>query len=310
MALHEKVIAYLASRRSRLHHFLWHQIRDTWEWSSTTDEQRSDIEKCGWAPNGRASQDRNRRWRHDNGAGEDFLFMHRQMIAVVRKITEDNDGDMDSVTGWGGVPSPANTTYPVSQAWDVYGAAGFNRFMRAVKADDYYYLLMREWERKFTDRVYLRGLHLGELGSRIESTIHNMMHMRWCDRPWDPRTGKQEASIGRPDTEIDAKWDDARYDWLGDTYSSHVNATFWKLHGWVDERMNDWYAANQDTGQVHEINLRGVRWFTGPLVKVTDPWSGGMDFGTGEHGIHHVKEMENVAKIILGLASHYHFYDD
>ena len=239
--------------------------------------------------------------------------MHRQMIQKVRAITEENGGkphEVESVNGWLRVPNPAVPEFPVPGPWDVYGSPRFTRFIHAVKADSYYYEVMREWERQFTDKVYMRGMPLGEFGSRMESTIHNMMHMRWCDRPWDARTGKQEPALGRPDRDIDKRWDDARYNWLGDTYSSHVYPVFWKLHGWIDDRIEDWFDANKDSSKLEQIELRGVKWFKGDLIQVADPWSGGMDFGmNGDHS-HHVNEMEKVAKIILGIEILYTFYQD
>jgi hypothetical protein len=61
---------------------------------------------------------------------------------------------------------------------------------------------------------------------------------------------------GRPDSDptdpdsINPSWDDVSYDWLADTYSSHVNDTFWKLHGWVDECIDSWVQANGITGDI------------------------------------------------------------
>ncbi len=31
---------------------------------------------------------------------------------------------------------------------------------------------------------------------------------------------------------------------MGDTYSSHLNPIFWKLHGWVGDRIEDWCVAH------------------------------------------------------------------
>ena len=38
------------------------------------------------------------------------------------------------------------------------------------------------------------------------------------------------------------------YDYLADTYASHVNHIFWKLHGWIDERIRDWIKTHEITG--------------------------------------------------------------
>jgi hypothetical protein len=40
-------------------------------------------------------------------------------------------------------------------------------------------------------------------------------------------------------------FDGARFNWLGNPYSSHVNPTFWKLHGWIDDVLvPNWLHAN------------------------------------------------------------------
>jgi hypothetical protein len=78
------------------------------------------------------------------------------------------------------------------------------------------------------------------LGSLIERTIHAGMHTRWSAAPGGlrPDPGPAEGHT------IDPRWDDPRYDFLGDTYASHVNAAFWSLHGWIDDRVEDWKVAN------------------------------------------------------------------
>ena len=308
MSLHPQVINFISSRKVRLHHYLWHQIRDTWN-SGINSEQKKQIDQCGWAPK-RAPINSSGRWNHTNGAGEDFLFMHRQMIENVKEIQSNNCGDLSAIAGWSRIPSPSSQEFPVPSAWETYGTEGFNRFIRAVKTDEYYYCVMREWERTYTDETWLRGKALGEIGSKIESTIHNMMHMRWCNRPWDPRSGKREKSTGQPDFDLTPKWDVPEADWLGHTYSSHVNSVFWKLHGWVDDRIEDWYEANKDSSNLKKVSVRGVDWYAGDLVLADDPWSGGMDFGHS-HGSddNMVKHMEKVTNILNGKTKPYQFYE-
>jgi hypothetical protein len=66
------------------------------------------------------------------------------------------------------------------------------------------------------------------------------MHNRWAASPagFRPDPGPAQGHT------IDPLWDDPRYDHLADTYSSHVNPVFWSLHGWVDDRIEDWKTAN------------------------------------------------------------------
>ena len=92
----------------------------------------------------------------------------------------------------------------------------------------------------FTDHGYLRGISLGELGTLMEMTIHASMHLRWASPP----AGRRPEPGPTQGHTIDAIWDDPRYDFLGDTYSSHVHPVFWSLHGWIDDRIEDWKIAN------------------------------------------------------------------
>jgi hypothetical protein len=102
------------------------------------------------------------------------------------------------------------------------------------------------------------------------------MHMRWSAIPHDPETGVPVPS-GRPDGETDGKWLSPDYDFLGEFFSSHVNPVFWRLHGWVDDRINNWFEAHRraDPDAVKETDLVGVKWFaTGDWVACDNPWSG------------------------------------
>jgi hypothetical protein len=83
---------------------------------------------------------------------------------------------------------------------------------------------------RFENDAWLRTVSLDQLGSEIENGIHNWMHMHWAAAPWSG---------------AEATPDDPRNDYLGSTYSSHVNKVFWKLHGWIDARIDQWAHANQ-----------------------------------------------------------------
>jgi hypothetical protein len=127
-------------------------------------------------------------------------------------------------------------------------------------------------------------LSLGALGNLLEFTIHNQMHMRWATVPRDPVTG---TVGGRPAFDVQVKWDDPRYDWLGDFYSSHVNPVFWKLHGWVDDRIEDWFRAHEAAhpGVVRRRTYEGVEWFeAGEWVATDSPFD---QPGWWDHGDHH-----------------------
>jgi hypothetical protein len=115
-------------------------------------------------------------------------------------------------------------------------------------------------ERQFKSQSYLGALSLGALGNLLEFIIHNQMHMRWSSISRDPKTGDPAT---RPDFDFDEKWDDPKYDYLGEFYSSHINPVFWRLHGWVDDRIEDWFSAHEaaQPGEAQRREYQGVSWF-------------------------------------------------
>ncbi|MFJ1967181.1 hypothetical protein ACIO93_00755 [Streptomyces sp. NPDC087903] len=255
-AFPKPVIDAMADRAMRLHHMLWHTARDSW--AALTPEQQEVFHHHGWEPprpsltapdplTGRRSVELG------NGSGEDFLFMHRQMIAAVDEIlAEVGDPQHARVEGWPTVPPPEDTTYPVPPPFDISDDLETAEAIRSAKTPESFDRI-RAWEAEFTEPANLRQMTLGRLGARIEFGIHNRMHLRWAARMSGYRPGGDAFSVA-------SRWDDADYDWLADTYSAHVNPIFWKLHGWVDARIDDWMAANELTGP--------VPWSFDP------PWSG------------------------------------
>jgi hypothetical protein len=234
----------MASREHRLHHWLWHEVRNNW--LLYPEEVQQQIRDLGWEPP-RPALDARRRPILDNDAGEDFLYMHRQMLVDVSRIlARVKDPDYPRVLVWTVPPAPGDPQFPVPPAWfDPSGNDAFDRRsmfenLQRVKSDAFYVKRMLVWHRMFTDPAYLRGISLGKLGSLIEATIHAGMHVRWSSTPGGirPDPGPAEGHT------IDERWDDPRYDYLGDTYSSHVHPVFWSLHGWVDDRIEDWKLAN------------------------------------------------------------------
>jgi hypothetical protein len=303
-----QVIELMAARRARQHHLLWHEVRNMW--LSYDDATRTQLVDLGWEPPRPARQGPpTRAVILDNHSGEDFLFMHRQMIAAVNEVlTEVGDPDYPRIEAWPQVPPPGDPDYPVPPAWKT-GNPALDGFLQETKSDDFFEQL-RLWEGQYRDADRLRGWSLGELGARIEFTIHNRMHMRWCaESPIRP-----DVDSSQPDT-IPTRWDDPSYRWLGDTYSSHVNSTFWKLHGWVDERIDDWMQAHDLTGS--------VPWKTG------SPWVGDMPHGhepndphllmaperaqregLGREELHrHTHKMDLATSAVLGSGRFHHFYD-
>lgn len=145
-----------------------------------------------------------------NDSGEDFLYMHRVMIANVNeKLAEVGDPTHPKVVGWQNVPTSIDAEFPVPPAWDT-GDAGLNNTLNVVKSDQFYRAQVKPREDQFRDPGYLRTISLGELGARIEFTVHNWMHMRCCSQVPAIRPDPDQFS-----TNIDPKWDSPAYDCLG-----------------------------------------------------------------------------------------------
>jgi hypothetical protein len=200
-------------------------------------------------------------------------------------LSEIGDPSYPTVEGWTRVPNPNDLDYPVPPIWD-----SAQPFIKPTKTDNFYSDTMVRLESDFTNPVSLSQLTLGQLGSRLEYTIHNAMHLRWASDP-----GEERPFVYPSDADtIDTKWDNPSYDYLADPYSSHVNYIFWKLHGWIDDRINDWMRSRNITGEV--------------------PWSVEWDMNImPQHGLIHephlmakmddgtnniINRMEEVAKIV------------
>ncbi|GCB52734.1 DUF4779 domain-containing protein [Streptomyces sp. NL15-2K] len=310
-----EMLEMVGSRHHRLHHAIWHGLRDNWvnpsEGADISESDKVEITKLGWAPphpNQFPTRGTVDLREPDNGAGEDFLYMHRQMIQEVRKLLSEHGLPM--IQAWTSIPSPKRQSrnrdgFSVPPAWDQgNGDAGF-KGLAIIKSDEYWQSRMTFLERQFKDPKYLATLSLDQLGAKIEWLIHNLMHIRWCSLPTDPDPESPLTPLpgGRPLTETSDKWiKTARggkpfyYDDLNDTFSSHVHPVFWRLHGWVDDRIEDWYAAHAAAhmGQVTRKTVGGISWFAkGPWVSVETPWVGPAIAGHGgghdcdqEHGDH------------------------
>ncbi|WP_414588465.1 hypothetical protein [Scytonema sp. PCC 10023] len=290
--LPEKVLMHFADRLHRLHHAVWHGIRSSW--NDLTQDERDAITALDWQIDGdRVALYTSREKTRPvitNGSGEDFLFFHRQMVTQYQKLMAESGAEPIQ---WVEIPQPGagGPTSPntVPSPWAVPRSRNFEQRLAALKTNEFYWSRMRWWDYQFKDSTYLSTLTLGELGALIEFSVHNDMHIRWSAAPRDPDTNEL-LPLGRPDHEITPKWDNPRYDWLGEFYSSHVNPVFWRLHGWIDDRIEDWYAAHElkHPGEVKRMEKGGVQWFEpSRWVQVEHPWVWPKSLGGYEHGHDH-----------------------
>jgi hypothetical protein len=329
VGLIEPVRTMLARRLHRLHHTVWHTLRNTW-WSQLDQQDRDAVAQLNWGIE-RPPFAQQGGLDLTGGAGEDFLFMHRRMIAMVREGY--GQAGAPAPTGWATLPAadtpqfgytpqpdpadPARRVFaydPASSGSAVPPATPeflslFDPTQRPgnafLKSPRFFGSVMRPHERIFRSPRYLASLSLGALGNLLEFTVHNQMHLRWASVPRDPVTG---VVGGRGDFDLDEKWDDPRNDWLGDFYSSHVNPVFWRLHGWVDDRIEDWFRAHEAAhpGAVRPRAHKGVDWFErGDWVDTATPFDqpdwwdhGGHGGHGGSHGGDEEKQIEEMLAVL------------
>lgn len=306
-----EAVAMLASRRHRLQHAVWHTVRTQWHALRSDSTAVAEIEARGWWPE-RPPFLETRGLDLENGAGEDFLYMHRKMILML-KDTYARAG-ASPPAGWtdlpeAGVPQTVyreqteagNKTFvpdPTASGFMVPPPARDDATDRMMKSPHFRNTVMQPLSRLFQAPRFLSGTTLGALGNILEFTIHGWMHVRWTHTLYDPATG---LPIGRESLfDIDSKWDDPSNDDLGDFYSSHVHPTFWRLHGWIDDRINDWARVNAE--RITTATVDDVPWFAadGEIVKVGRPF-----YWPTAHSHHHspndeadVRTMEEVIGIM------------
>jgi hypothetical protein len=312
VALIPEAIEMLASRRHRLQHAVWHTTRLLWHTVNADPGAVAEIDKRGWWPK-RPPFLETRALNLENGAGEDFLYMHRKMLHMLREVYA--GAGATSPAGWTDLPAadaaqmvyreatvPAAKRFvfdPDASGFMVPPPAGDDPIDRMIKSPAFLNGSMRPLAGLFRSSRYLSALTLGQLGNLLEFTIHGWMHVRWTHTVYDAKTGEP---IGREDLfDVDPRWDDPANDDLGDFYSSHVHPTFWRLHGWIDDRINDWATVNAD--RITHTTVDDVPWFAadGELVKVSDPFywpSSGHHHHHSESDDSDVRVMEEVLEII------------
>lgn len=333
IAIIPSALLMLSSKSHRLRHAVWHTIRLSGLWFRLGDDRRQKIRDLGWGlerpphkPDGGLDL--------VNGAGEDFLFMHRKMISMVKDIYKSQG--VPYMESWKSIPRPfeikqfiidgkpkilridtpqyfySEQDDPQNPEMQIYRLAihasgnmvpppyvvpseddkeadlAFLRFSKYIKSYEYFSGAMLRLERIFEDKAFLGSISLGALGNLLEFEIHNQMHMRWSSIPRDPKTSEPS---NRGDFDFGNYWNDPKYDYLGDFYSSHVNPLFWKLHGWVDDRIEDWFSAHESIhpGDIERYEHKGVNWFKpGKWVQVSNP------FYWPEHQHHHVDDQTEI----------------
>lgn len=277
------LLASLSSPEHRLFHQLWHASRD--KWHKLPENKREALRGLGWQPGPRDKERDARGPRKDrNASGVDFFFMHRHMLGSARAL--------QPLPSWQRFPLPQPELQRDRQGfvryfdnpdgcslpptWSAQGDDAYTQWVSDVKSAETYHSNFEVWESQYRDPRYLSKLTLGQFGSEVELGLHDWLHMRWASVPRDPSNG-QPVPMARDPADFAERWFEAENDFLGDPFSSHVNPVFWGFHGWIDDRIEDWFRAHErfHPGQVTRQTLNGVLWFAkGRWVEIDDPWLG------------------------------------
>jgi hypothetical protein len=239
--LPQEVIEYMGSREVRYYHLFFHSTRLFFYMLGP--KQQHAIRNLGWEPPRPASAYNSTGGElvlPDNNNGEDFLYMHWKMIQEVNRISQ-AAGSTYRVRGWVNIPPPNDQNWPVPDTYEVPDTQWLTDLINLFKSDDFYWDEIRPRDQRLSRPEYLRTLTLGELGSELENEIHFFAHNRFSEA--NP-VGYRVQNPLTPVDYVEPKWDDLRYDWLGDFYGAHVHPTFWMIHGWVDNKMELWRKAN------------------------------------------------------------------
>lgn len=312
----KELLAWGTAPENRLYHQLWHASRDRWH--ELSQAQRNALRGLGWQP-GPLDKERHARGRNmdRNGSGVDFFFMHRHMLTIARPL--------NAPPAWRHFPLPHPA---VEQDW-----AGFARYFENVdgcsvppiwlspaderftegleilKSPEAFHANFQMWDSRYRDVEYLSRLTLGQFGTEVELGLHDWLHIRWASIPRDPGDGSL-VPAGREPADFSQRWFGPEYDCLVDSLSSHCNPVFWCFHGWIDDRLEDWFDAHQRVhpGQVVRRRLLNVDWFEpGPWVEIDQPWMGPLTHGCfSQPGINAIKPMEadiDVMKLALEIAT-------
>jgi hypothetical protein len=229
------------------------------------------------------------------------------MIAQVNEVLQRvGDPNYPRVEGWQSLPAPSDLEFPVPPAWDS-GDQAFNQSLQRVKSPEFLEEVMQEWECYYLLPDNLRRLSLGQLGALVEFTVHNNMHIRWCAQPIGDRPDLEPTN---PDA-IPTEWDDPSYDFLGDTYSSHVNPIFWYLRSWVDMCVDRW----QQARGLSKIDWKGTR--VGKMPQIPRIRRSNFIVLMHDHPAHenpphdhHLHELIEVAKLIGDCGIFTEFYTE
>lgn len=219
----KKMGEMMATPEVRAWHFLWHGIRNSWEYMSP--EEKAEVRKNLGVE-----------WDHEKGGtgdpkqrGEEFLHMHHKMFEALKEHLGDQMYD-----SWTQPPAPDDAKYPMPGYVDPNTRNYYNSVSRQLA----------NYHRQATDAGRLKNMSLSQFGLWLEDGMHNLMHNTWAHpTQWYTSYGPElQQVISSPDQY--PMFSHPSNNSLVGTYTSHTNPIFYRLHGYIEARVQSWLDAN------------------------------------------------------------------
>jgi len=263
----EAVESYSANRTNRFMHNFFHNVRMSFPICDAIEQDQ--LDNLGWKPTyiSYVYYSNMSSFYLHTANGEDFLYMHRQMVFDVNKVATEN-GSGWSVNGWSWCPLPSDPNWPVPEIGSNVEESEV-AYYEGYKSESYYTEVIiprQEWieESSFSNLI---NVTLGEFGAILEYELHTDFHVRFSAYS---ALGYRLQNYAHPTAYIDTYWDNEEYQFLADFYSAHVNPTFWKIHGWVENMIGNWSVAN---GLANGLDVTwSSYWIGGPAQSIPQLW--------------------------------------
>lgn len=237
--LAEPAVKMLASAEHRFHHAVWHASRD--EWAKLPPGKQQALRDLNWQPGPkgkeRASLGED---RLTNGCGEDFLFMHRRMIADARALDP-------KAVGWRRLPRPiplasfaakteAKTVgnpdgNTVPDPWVVPGDPGTTAWLHSIRLTSTLYSPFQAWEAQFVDPNFLSRMLIRsrEAEHRLTSTRSGWILPTTILGNSSPRTSIRSFGDSMAGSTTESRIGSRRKKWCG--LGSSSARRYWTSNG-------------------------------------------------------------------------------
>lgn len=183
-------------------------------------------------------------------SGEDFLFMHRQMLKMISiELTFQGQA---CIAPWKALPHENDKLWPTTTTRSTADGDTIAQLKRDFPKA---HLAMRMAESELHDPAYLRSVSLSELGQCVEGALHGYLHQMYNDRAGSCR-GYRDANMTCDD--------------LVPPWSAPMNKHFWKIHGLIDGLIGDWLNAHGYTEIAEKCEGRRG------CYEWQEPWLGNM----------------------------------